>query len=457
MLDRVSKCFLIMAIAGGMTVTSLPAQSQDQSQRQAGQTAQGQPAQGQPARNWKDRAEYDLYNASVKEQDPNKRLALLNSWKEKYTKSDYAPERLQIYLTTCSALNQPDKVIATGNEVLQTDAKNLTALYLITLNVQRLPKPSPDDLASGEEAAKGLISNLDNFFAADKKPATTNDADWEKAKKDTELLAHTSLGWIALQKKDNDTAEKEVTKVLQSNPNNAQVSYWLGTAIVAEKKPERYSEALWQFARAGSLDQAQGGLNPQAREQIDTYFIHTYNRYHGQDPQGLAQLREQAKAQPFPPAGFKIENVEELKAKNEEEFRKKNPALAMWMNLKQELTGPNGEQYFNDNMKGAEVPGGAEGIQYFKGKLISARPAVRPKELVLAITDPNTPEVTLNLDAPLPGKAEPGTEIEFAGVPTAFIKDAFNITFDVEKKKIAGWPGKEAVPVRRHAAVRKKG
>ena len=431
-----------MAIAGGMTVTSLPAQSQDQSQRQAGQTAQGQPAQGQPARNWKDRAEYDLYRAIVK---------------EKYTKSDYAPERLQIYLTTCSALNQPDKVIATGNEVLQTDAKNLTALYLITLNVQRLPKPSPDDLASGEEAAKGLISNLDNFFAADKKPATTNDADWEKAKKDTELLAHTSLGWIALQKKDNDTAEKEVTKVLQSNPNNAQVSYWLGTAIVAEKKPERYSEALWQFARAGSLDQAQGGLNPQAREQIDTYFIHTYNRYHGQDPQGLAQLREQAKAQPFPPAGFKIENVEELKAKNEEEFRKKNPALAMWMNLKQELTGPNGEQYFNNNMKGAEVPGGAEGIQYFKGKLISARPAVRPKELVLAITDPNTPEVTLNLDAPLPGKAEPGTEIEFAGVPTAFIKDAFNITFDVEKKKIAGWPGKEAVPVRRHAAVRKKG
>jgi len=449
-----------MAIGGGMTVTSSPAQSQDQNHGQPGQTAQGQPAQGQagqPARNWKDRAEYDLYNAIVNEQDPSKRLALLNSWKEKYTKSDYAPERLQIDLTTCSALNQPDKVIATGNEVLQTDPKNLTALYLITLNVQRLPKPRPDDLASGEEAAKGLISNLDTFFAADKKPATTNDADWEKAKKDTELLAHTSLGWIALQKKDNDTAEKEVTKVLQLNPNNAQISYWLGTAIVAEKKPERYSEALWQFARAGSLDQSQGGLNPQARQQIDTYFINTYNRYHGQDPQGLAQLREQAKAQPFPPAGFKIENVEELKAKNEEEFRRKNPALAMWMNVKQELTGPNGTQYFNDNMKGAEVPGGAEGIEYFKGKLISAKPAVRPKELVLAITDPNTPEVTLNLDAPLPGKAEPGTEIEFAGVPTAFTKDAFNITFDVEKKKIAGWPGKEVAPVRRHAAVRKKG
>jgi len=72
-LNRVSKCFLTMAIAGGMTVTSLPAQSQDQSQRQAGQTAQGQPAQGQAGeavKNWKDRAEYDLYRAIVNEQDP---------------------------------------------------------------------------------------------------------------------------------------------------------------------------------------------------------------------------------------------------------------------------------------------------------------------------------------------------------------------------------------------------
>ena len=70
-----------MAIAGGLTVTSLPAQSQDQSQRQAGQTAQGQPAQGQAGeavKNWKDRAEYDLYRAIVNEQDPaSVRLRLL--------------------------------------------------------------------------------------------------------------------------------------------------------------------------------------------------------------------------------------------------------------------------------------------------------------------------------------------------------------------------------------------
>ena len=35
-------------------------------------------------------------------------------------------------------------------------------------------------------------------------------------------------------------------------------------------------------------------------------------------------------------------------------------------------------------------------------------------------------------------------EIEFAGVPTSFTKEPYNVTFEVEKKKVAGWPGKEA-------------
>jgi len=408
-------------------------------------------------KNWKDRAEYDLYDAIIKEQDANKKLGLLNSWKEKYPASDYSAERLQILLTTYSGLHQPEKVIATGNELLQADPKNLTALILMTSNVQGLTKPAPDDLNAGEKASNGLVSNLDTFFSNDKKPATTTEADWAKAKSQTETLAHTTLGWIALQKKDPETAqaaEKEFTKVLQMNPNNAQVSFWMGTAIMQEKKPEKYAEALYHFARAASLDPSQGGYPPDARKTIETYFVNAYTRYHGQDDAELQKLRQLAKSQPFPPADFKIQDVNEVKAANEEEFRKKNPALALWMTLKQALTAADGDQYFSANMKGADVPGGAGGVQKFKGKLISMKPATRPKELVLAITDGTTPEVTLNLDAALPGKAEPGSEIEFSGVPASFSKEPFNVTFDVEKKNIAGWTGKEAAPVR-HSPAKK--
>jgi hypothetical protein len=326
---------------------------------------------------------------------------------------------------------------------------------MMAQNVLGIAKPTPDDLASGEKAANGLLSNIDTFFDPGKKPATTSDADWAKAKTLTETLAHTSLGWIALQKKDNETAEKEFTKSLQLSPNNAQVSYWLGTAIVQEKKPEKQPAALFHFARAASLDQSQGGFNAQARQSIETYFVNAFNRFHGQDPAELNKLRELAKASPFPPDGFAIKDVNQIKSENEEKFRKENPGLALWMTLKQALTAADGQQYFDSNMKGAEVPGGAGGVQTFKGKLISTKPALRPKELVLSVGDGTTPDATLVLDAPLPGKAEPGVEIEFAGVPTAFTKEPYGVTFEVEKKKVAGWPGKEAAPVRRPAA--KKG
>ena len=75
--DRVLKVFLTMTVAVGIVI-ALPGLGQ------GGQAPAAQPAQ----KNWKDRAEYDLYNAIVKEQDASKRLALLNSWKEKYPTSD---------------------------------------------------------------------------------------------------------------------------------------------------------------------------------------------------------------------------------------------------------------------------------------------------------------------------------------------------------------------------------
>ncbi len=195
----------------------------------------------QAQKQWKDNAEYDLFDSISKEKDVNKRLALLDTWKQKYPASDYNPERLQALMATYQEMNQPDKVLETGSEVLQTDPKNLQALYLMTLNVQRLAKPTPGQLAAVEQAGNGLLANLDVFFAADKKPAATSEADWKKARTDTEALAQTSLGWISMTKKDNENAEKHFAKSLEANPIDAQVSYWLGTVILEQKKPRRQS------------------------------------------------------------------------------------------------------------------------------------------------------------------------------------------------------------------------
>ena len=108
-------------------------------------------------------------------------------------------------------------------------------------------------------------------------------------------------------------------------------------------------------------------------------------------------------------------------------------------------------------VKGAALPGGANGITKFKGTLIQQKPALNPKELVVGITSPDTPEVTLKLETPLRGKADPGTVLQFEGVASAFTKDPFMLTFDVDSKdKIEGWPKQAAPPAKKRVVPRKK-
>ena len=407
-------------------------------------------AQGQtPQKNWKDRAEYDLFESINKETNGARKLDLLNNWKDKYANTDFKQERLTMFLTTYQALNQPAKMIETAREMLSNDPKEFQALYWITFLTPSMNNPAPDALGSGEQAAGELLANLDATFAPEKKPANLSEADWKKARQDMEALGHKTLGWVAMLRKNNDAAEKEFVKSMEINQNAGEVSYWLGTVILAQKKPERQSEVLFHFGRAANYD-GPGALPPEGRKQIDAYFVKAYNNYHGQDDAGLKELRALARSKPVPPADFKIKSSNEISAESEEAFKQSNPQLALWMGVKKELTTPTGEQYFESTLKGAGVP-------KLKGKLISHKPVRAPKELVLGIADPKVAEVTLKLDAALPGRADAGTELEFEGIAVAYAKEPFMVTFEVEKEKLSGWPTQGAPPAKKPAAKKAGG
>src|SRR5207248_6331197 len=100
----------------------------------------------------------------------------------------------------------------------------------------------------------------------------------------------------------------------------------------------------------------------------------------------------------------------------------------VWSIIKRALMAPDGEHYFENNLKGAMVPGGVEGVTVFTGTLLSAEPAAKPSVLVVAISDRTTPEVTLQMkdaewnDTHLNGPLMRGSLIKFEGVPTAFTK-----------------------------------
>lgn len=433
MLVRLTKTFIVTVIAALFGVLTVWCQETKQ----------------QPKKEWKDRGEYDLYVAITKETANNKKLELLNTWKQKYAETDFRQERLQLYLVTYQALNQPQNMVDTAHQMLANDPKDFQALYWITLLTPTLGKSTPDVLDGGEKAARGLLANVDSTFAADKRPATTPEAEWKKARTDSEALAHKTLGWVVMQRKNNEAAEAAFRKSLQLNPNAGEVSYWLGTVLLAQRVPEKQAEALYHFARAGAYEGA-GALNPQGRQEVNKYLEKVYSTYHG-SMEGLDEVRTVARTNALPPAGFKVKSAAEVAFEKEQRLREENPMLALWLSVKKELTGPNGEQYWDNSVKRAALPGGVSGVEKFKGKLISHTPARNPRELVLGISDANTPEVTLKLDEAMSGSAEPGTEIDFDGVATEFSKEPFMVTFEVEKGNVQGWPA----PAPRRAPTKK--
>ena len=418
-------------------------------------------------KNWKDRAEYDLYSEIIKpDATPAARLQNLDKWKAGYPQSEYADNRLKIYLITYQQLNNHRAAFDTAAEILKTDPNDAASIQEILGFVRALMPQQANatlsaqnkaDLDTAEKVARALLANPDAIYGADKKPQGVADDAWAKTKPTMVNFAQFTLGYIGTTEKDTAKAETELTKTLQADPTNAQASYMLAGVLLGQQKehPEKMQLALFEYARAASYE-GPGALDANTRKSIDGFLAKAYNTYHG-SAMGLDQVKTLAKASAMPSADFKILSTVDI-AKAEEEKRqaaaKENPMLAFWNEIKEGLTGDGSAMYW-EAMNGAALPSGRPEVTKFKGKLVSATPETRPKELTLAIGG-DMPDVTLKLEEPLPGKMDPGGEISFSGVAKEFSKSPFMVTFEVSKDDIEGWTGKGPAGAPRPAGATKK-
>jgi tetratricopeptide (TPR) repeat protein len=413
--------------------------------------ALGQAAQ--PQKNWKDMAEYDLFTSIQKDTNAAARLTNLDKWKSSYPQSDYADVRLKAYLITYQQLMKHREAYDTAIEILKADPNDQASLqeilgYIRILLPQQanatLSAQNKTDLDTAGKTSQYVLNNIDTVYAADKKPQGVTDAQWAQAKPAMRNFAQWTLGWIAMVEKDTPKAESELSKTLEMDPTNATASQQLAGILLAQQKehPDKTPLALFEYARVATYD-GPNALPADQRQKLDAFLTKAYTTYHG-SAQGLDQLKAAAKTKALPPADLKIASVVEIegdKAKAEEEFSKNNPMLAFWRQVKQGLTG-DGSVAYAEAMIGAALPGNQVPDGKFKGKLISATPETRPKELKLAIENPMVADVTLKLAEPLAGKMDPGGEIAFSGVAKEFNKDPFMVTFEVEKDDISGWTGR---------------
>lgn len=374
-------------------------------------------AWAQAQKNWKDRAEYDLYVAltqALQGNDGAKALALLKEWTEKYPESDYADARPAIELNAYKAANDPKGMITASDKILAANPSDLTANYWVCTLTIANNLTTEEDLARAAKAGD-VLSKL-------QKPAELDAAQWPAVEKEMHSLGHKCSGFVAMQRKDNEKAERDFEASLKVKAEDAQISSLLGNVILAQRNPEKQSKALFHFARAASYT-GTGALPDAARQQIDTFFVNSYNRFHGEDPAGLQELRNLAKSQALPPEGFKILSAAEVEADADQKLKTEQPQLYFWLRLKDALAADSGVAYFEGGMKDALVP--QEDQAPLKGTVVEAD----RRSAKVALSDSSTPEVTLNFDPALRTALAPGTTIEFWGVAQKLSKDPFMVEF----------------------------
>jgi hypothetical protein len=407
------------------------------------------PAAAPATKNWKDRAEYDLYDTITKDATPASRLQNLEKWKSQYPQSEYADVRQKIYLVTYQQMMNHRAAFDTATEILKSDPNDLTSLTEIVGYGLTLMPPSKADLDTIEKTSRYILDNIDKIYAADKKPQGTTDEQWNGAKPTMQKFAQFTIARVAVTAKDTPKAETELMATVKSDPTNAQAAYMLAGNLLGQQKehPDKMPAALFEYARAASYD-GPGALDANTRKQIDAFLTKAYTTFHG-SPMGLDQLKMQAKASAMPPDGFAIKSTVDIANEKEKERQAAataNPMLAFWGDIRENLKGDNSAMYW-EAMKDSAVPGGVNGVMKFKGKLVSTDPETKPKTLMVAIGG-DMPDAKLVLTEPLPGKMDPGGDISFSGVAKEFSKDPYMITFEVEAADIEGWTGKGPVPAR---------
>jgi hypothetical protein len=407
--------------------------------------------------------EFGLAQAMDKATDPKAKIEALDKWKTAFPKSDFDDIRQEAYLGAYQAANMNRQAFDKALEILKTNPNNFYALRAIVSLAQTLMPPTPADLDNVGRISMYIMDNADTAFAAANRPQNITEAQWPAIKPAMKAAAHQAYLYTVTARKDPPREETELTAYLKKDPTQATTSYDLAGAILAQNKtqPQKQPLALYHFARAAAYT-GPGALPAAAQKQALDYITKTYTAYHGSS-QGLPELLAMAKTNAFPPEGFTIDSTSDIaikKAQAQAAADAANPIFAFWRDLVKEPLIMMGDSYFEQNMKGALLPGDpgkAKGFEKFKAKLVSMTPANKPKQLVLALEKPDVPDVTLKFEEPLPGNMEPGAILEFEGVPDAYTKEPFMVTFIVTPDQLTGWTGTNPKPTKGPAKGRTKG
>jgi hypothetical protein len=407
-------------------------------QQPAGQSGQS----SQAAPEIKDPAEYNAYIGAFNQQDPNAKVSALEAFLTQYPNSVMKTTALELLMATYQQTGNQAKVVDTAKRLLTVDQCNLRALALLTfLSRQGVASgQSPQELGDlTQYSGKGL-----ECLQTAQKPAGMSDADFDKLKKQVELIFNGGAGFAALQNKDYAKAQQNLKAAVDQEPNDLQNVYPLAMSYLTASPPDTLN-GLFYIARSVSLAPAT------AKPQIQTYGQKVYKNYHGSEDGWTDYALPTAQSNTSPPAdwGTKITKYVPptpaqqahgiVDGKTPDQI-KSQLGFGDW-----ELVLSAGEPADQDLVWNA-----IKGVPLqMEGKVIAVN---SPTELLIAGSEDdieaNRADITLTMSGPIPAARLPkvGDTFDFEGTPASYTATPFMMMMsDGKLLKKAGEPAKKPV------------
>lgn len=390
---------------------------------QAGSSASPS-ATAQPQKVIKDPAEYNAYIAAIQTQDPAQKSAALESYLQSYPNSVMKEDANELLLKTYQQLLSTDpqkytqRVMDTGQRLLQIDPNNLTALALLSYMDRALAQSGGPNAEQQLQQARQYGERGLQQLQTQSKPAGYTDEQWNKLKQDFRLIFLGSIGHAALQARDYATAQKALKDVVAADPNNFTNIYLLALAYL-EPTP-LVPDGLFWIARA--LAQLPPGTPPAQAQTIERYGRAKYVRYHGSD-EGWDKLEAMAKTTPMIPENFSVAPAPSPSEQATLMLQKSPPEQMSFADWQFIMTS--GNQQAADQVWTA-IKGKAL-------KMVAQVISASSTTIQLAGSEDDIqakkPDIELTLTTPLLASRvpKPGTQVTFQGVPTSYDANPFLI------------------------------
>lgn len=408
-----------------------------------GQTppASGQSEQGPTI---KDPAEYNAYVAAYQQKDPNAKVSALEAFLTQYPNSVMKNTALELLMATYQQTGNQPKVVETAKRLLVSDPNNLRALALLTFLARANIVQQHDIQTNLADLQKYCRQGLD-AIKANQKPAGMSDADFEKLKKDTQLIFNGGCGFGALQSKDFQNAATYLRAAVDQEPNDLQNVYPLATAYLAQQPPDTLN-GIFYLARAVAL--APAGPSHDA---IQSYLQKVYQNYHGSTDGLTDYALPTAKTATSPPGdwGEKItkyvpptpeQQAHDL-VKDKTPDQIKQLSFGEW-ELVLSAGSPEDQAKVWDVIKNNPLQ--------MEGTVIEA---VSNTEIHVAGSEDDIEakraDITLTMSGPIPAARMPkaGDTFQFEGTPTAYTATPFMMT--MSNGKLLRKAGEKPAPTRR--------